>query len=96
MGKVYKGEHGVQIKVKTGIDLTGVTAYKLHVIKPDGRHLEWHATIQTPATDGILVYTTCHGDLDVAGLYKLHASVTFSDARLKGETALFKVFAEGQ
>jgi hypothetical protein len=100
MGKVYKSDYGVQVKVKTGIDLTGTLTCKLKISKPDGRTALWpqtgNANIQTPATDGILIYTTVQGDLDVAGSYKLQALVTFSGSSLLGETAVFKIYEEGQ
>ena len=101
MGKVYKGDYGVQIKVKTGIDLTGAQTKVFAVSKPDGRKAQWTASIPTDyqPTEGILSYTTAPGDLDIAGNYKLQAVVTFpapNAASLKGETAIFKIFDEGQ
>ncbi len=94
MGKVYKNDYGVLVKVKTGTDLTDVVTKQLKVTKPDGREMNWAATVQSPATEGILYYTTVSGDFDQAGLYKLQAYVTFAGSRFRGETAVFQIFDE--
>jgi hypothetical protein len=95
-GKIYVGDWGVVFSVLVGIDLTLATAYKLKIIKPDGRNVEWTPTVATPATAGYLTYTSVLGDLDVAGNYKLNAYVTFSTGAYTGETAVFRVYKVGE
>jgi hypothetical protein len=95
-GKIYKDDWGVVFSVLVGIDLTLATAYKLKIIKPDGRNVEWTPTVATPVTAGYLTYTSVLGDLDAAGNYKLNAYVTFSSGAFTGETAIFRVYKVGE
>ncbi len=95
-GKIYKDDWGVVFSVYVGIDLTSASAYKLKIIKPDGRSVEWTATITSPATSGYLGYTSASGDLDVTGNYKLNAYVTFASGAFTGETAIFRVYKVGE
>lgn len=92
MGKIYKGEWGIEIRCKTGIDLTGAQSKELHIIKPDGRKIAKPANVESPATNGILTYVTELDDFDVCGLYKIHSHVSFIGSRFRGETAIFKVY----
>ena len=92
-GKIYKGDYGVVIRVDTKIDLTSSTGHTLKVYKPDGREVSWACTIESPATGGILTYTTASGDLDVSGTYKLYAEVLyFPSGKFIGEVATFRVY----
>ena len=95
-GKIYKDDWGVVFSVLVGIDLTSVSTYKLKVIKPDGRSVEWSCTVASPATAGYLTYTSVAGDLDVSGNYKLNAYVTFASGAFTGETAVFRVYKVGE
>jgi hypothetical protein len=95
-GKIYKNDWGVVFSVSTGIDLTNATAYKLKIIKPDGRNVEWSCTVATPATSGFLSYTSVSGDLDVDGNFKLNAYITFANGVFTGETAVFRVYKVGE
>lgn len=91
-GKVYKGDYGVPIEVSVGIDLTNVIVKKLKVLKPNGIKAEWTATVKSPATDGVLTYTTVDGDFDPSGVYKLHAYVTFTGKIYTGQVASFRIY----
>lgn len=95
-GKIYVSDWGVVFSVLTGIDLTLATAYKLKIIKPDGRNVVWNCTVSSPATAGYLTYTSISGDLDVAGSYKLNSYVTFPSGVFTGETAVFRVYKIGE
>ncbi len=95
-GKIYRNDWGVIFSVYVGIDLTLSTTRKLKIIKPDGRNVEWTATVTTPATSGYLGYTSVSGDLDVTGTYKINAYVTFPSGAFTGETAVFRVYAIGE
>jgi hypothetical protein len=92
MSKIYKGEYGIEIRCKTGIDLTGAQTTELHVSKPDGRTMRKTATIEAPESAGILTYTTVRGDLDVPGTYRIYSYVTFASSSFRGETAVFQVY----
>ena len=95
-GKIYKDDWGIVFSVSAGIDLTNATTYKLKVIKPDGRNVEWACSIATPATTGYLTYTSVSGDVDVTGSYKLNAYVTFASGAFTGENAVFRVYKVGE
>jgi hypothetical protein len=95
-GKIYQNDWGVVFSVLVSIDLTLATAYKLKIIKPDGRNVEWIPTVVSPATSGYLTYTSVSGDLDVVGNYKLNAYVTFTTGVFTGETAVFRVYKVGE
>jgi hypothetical protein len=96
VGKIYVSDWGVIIRAYTGINLTGATSLKYKVIKPDGRLVEWTPTVESPATDGYLTYTTVSGDLDSGGLYKLNAYVVFASGVFTGETCTFRVYKRGE
>lgn len=93
-GKIYKDDVGVIIRVETELDLTSAATYTLEVWKPNGVKVSWAPTVVSPATAGILTYTTGSTDLNQEGTYKLQAKVTFtSPSKLyRGETATFKVY----
>ncbi len=91
-GRIYKGDYGVIVRVDTKINLTGSTGRAFKILKPDGREVSWSCTVESPATGGILTYTTVLGDLDVSGTYKLYAEVTFASSKFLGETATFRVY----
>jgi hypothetical protein len=95
-GKIYQNDWGVVFSVSVGIDLTLATAYKLKIIKPDGRSVEWTPTVATPATAGYLTYTSVLGDLDATGNFKLNAYVTFPTGVFTGETGVFRVYKVGE
>jgi hypothetical protein len=71
---VIAGDTGIVIQVTVGIDLTGALTTELHVRRPDGLEVQWTAAVVDPA-NGILQYQTGVGDLDIAGLYALHAYI---------------------
>lgn len=93
-GKIYKGDYGVVVRVNTEIDLTSSTGHTLKVYKPNGIKADWACAVESPATGGILTYTTVSGDLDVVGTYKLYAEVLFAGpSKFLGEVATFRVYA---
>lgn len=89
MGKIYKDDIGTVIKVDCGTDLTGATAMKIKVKKPDGTKVEWSASIVEVQK---LAYTIVSGDLDQDGTYYLNASLTLNGWSGLGETASFVVY----
>ena len=91
-GKIYKGDYGVVVRVDTKIDLTSSTGHTLKVRKPNGIEASWACAVESPATGGILTYTTVSDDLNVAGIYKLYAEVLFTGGKFLGEVATFRVY----
>jgi hypothetical protein len=92
-GKVYVGNTPL-ILVTTGIDLTSVDTKILKILKPNTKNwINWDATVQAPAIDGILTYQCVAADLQVSGIYKLQAYVTFVGGKVyTGEMAQFKIY----
>jgi hypothetical protein len=61
------------------------------ISKPNGEVLDVDADLYTDGTDGILTYTTVDGDVDVAGIYKIQAVVTFSAGLYHSSIQTFRV-----
>lgn len=96
--KVFVGEIGKRIKVKTGISLANLTSATLYVEKPDGAiAVTWAATVLGAAVDGWVYYDSTDGDLNQAGLYRLHVKLIYSDGRiLFGERTTFNVYTPSE
>jgi uncharacterized membrane protein len=92
--KVYVGEISKRIKVKVGISLANISSAVLYVEKPDGSTaVTWTAIVLGDASNGWVYYDSIAGDLDVAGVYRLYAKLTFSDGRIFfGERTTFNVY----
>jgi len=95
-GKIYEDDWGVVVKINVGIDLTLASAYSCYVVKPNGLIASWSPTIQLPATDGILIYTTQSNDFNVPGNYRLQAIIVFPSGSFTGELATFRVYKKGE
>lgn len=92
MGKIYVGDVGTTIRVSTSYDLTNVTLAQLRFRKPDGSDMVKVATVKSPATEGILEYTTVADDLDDAGHWLVQPRIVESDGSIHlGSTARFTV-----
>jgi hypothetical protein len=96
--KVYVGEIGKRIKVDVGISLANLSVATLYVEKPDGTTaVTWVASVLGSAASGWLYYDTVNGDLSVAGVYRLHAKLVFSDGRTYfGERTTFNVYTPSE
>ena len=92
----FVGTIGLRIKLKTGIDLSGVGTATIEVIKPSGATVSWTASVEAPEAGGVIYYDTLSGDLDLPGLWKVNAkwAPTGGDIFF-GETACFDVHALG-
>lgn len=100
MGKIYKGDVGVRIRVDTGIDLSNSTMCKLYVLTPTGE-TQWTDVVVTTGrpeyceTQGLSVieYITKENDLSVDGQYTVISYVEFGqNSRHYGEPARFVVY----
>jgi len=86
--KYYVGDVGTEIRVNCGQIITGATALKLYVQKPDGTEVEWTPTIY--GTD-YLTYTIIADDFDQEGDYRLQSGLTLTGWTGRGEVAIFTV-----
>lgn len=66
----FKGESGVKITARTGIDISTATALRLYYQKPNGESGYWTAAVETPTS---ISYTTKAGDLNCTGTFKVQA-----------------------
>ena len=89
-GKVYDGDIGTTFKVSTGIDLTSATAQVIEYKKPDGTYGTWTASIESPATAGVIYYKTIA--VLTKGTWTIQAKVTFGTDVFYGESVTFTVY----
>jgi len=88
--KIYKGDIGVEIRLDTAQSLTGATAMKIKVQKPDGTETEWLAK-QYDST--MIYYVTISGDLAASGDYILQSYVEWGeDSKHTGESVILKIY----
>ena len=89
MGKIFKGDVGIDLRVDTKIDLTGATKTVLRVQKPNKQEVEWTATV----SETELRYTTTSPDFNIVGVYLISAYVEFgATSKHAGETAELTVY----
>ena len=89
--KVYPGDCGFQIRVNTGVTLTGASV-GLYVIKPALSTTLWTGTIYD---ETYITHTFAAGELDTSGTYKVQAVYTIGTYSQHGETFDFIVTALG-
>jgi hypothetical protein len=95
MEKLYKTK-GLRLKVKTYIDLEGVTAASIKYRKPDGSAGSFDAGVSDPH-GGILIHECIETDLDQAGWWVFWASVVLADGRVaSGAPEKIFVWDEGK
>lgn len=88
---IFKGDIGTKIELNTGTDLSSATGAKIKAKKPSGQQVDWTAAISSPASNGIIYYTTVQGDINEVGIWHLAAEVTFGTNKFTGETAYLEV-----
>ena len=82
MNQVFNGQSLLQLKIDTGIILTGATELKILYKKPNGTTGEWIVT----TTEGTkLVYNIGDTDIDAAGTWELQAYVLTGGKKGYGE-----------
>ncbi len=69
----YKGAVGEEVRLDTGIDLSGAVSMKINVVYPSSMTTSWIAT-QYLATEYI-TYTTVDGDFNETGVYVVYTEV---------------------
>lgn len=77
---VYLGETAITLDFDLTDDITGATCLVKYK-KPNGYIGSWTGTI-TDAANGIYEYDIQAGDIDVKGIWKYWAYVTFSDGEV--------------
>lgn len=81
MKRIYRGQSALRIKVRTGIDLSGVTAASIRYMMPDGTCGVMGAWI-ADAEGGVLCHDVAAPDeLPLAGWWKFWAVIRFPDGR---------------
>lgn len=87
----YVGEVGTVIQVETEKDLTDATVFEVHIRKADDLVVEKSATkVDGVTTKSVLEITQ---DLDVAGVWTVHAYVEFATPwEGLGKADTFEVF----
>ena len=95
MGKIYKNQTALRIRLQTRTNLTGATA-KVKYEKPSGATGDWDAVISN-AEDGVVDYDIAGAnDLDESGEWTFWAYVTFSGGTVApGEPVIVRVYEEG-
>lgn len=96
MSKVYVGQSSFQLKLTTGVDITGAKTVQIKYRKPDGSTTgAWTAVVESAAT-GVIYYDFAEGDLDQQGTWTVWAYIVFSDDRdADGEAQKFRVYNPG-
>ena len=94
MGKIYKNQSSLRIRLTTGVQVTGASVTKIKYKKPDGTVGDWDATVEDEG-DGILYYDLTGTELDQVSDWLFWAYVTFADGRsAPGEPVRVKVYEE--
>jgi hypothetical protein len=97
MGRIFKGQSALTIRLTVGQDITGATSLKIKYKKPSGLEGEWTA-VEVDATEGTIGYTMADGDqLNEVGKWIFWAYVTFSDGKAApGEPVEKWIYPEGE
>jgi len=97
MGKIYKGQSALTIRLTVGQDITDATPVVIKYRKPSGVEGSWTASIITAAT-GVISYTMADtAQLNEVGLWTFWAHITFSDGKVApGEPVKKWVYNEGE
>lgn len=75
----------------TPMNITGLTAANVFIIKPSGTIFAGSGTVFTDGTDGILLYSTVANDLDEAGLYELQGKIFTPSGDFYSDVSYFQV-----
>jgi len=95
MGKIFKGQTALRIKLKTFVDLEDIENAVIKYRKPDGKIGEFSSAVGDTA-EGIIFHECIEGEIDVSGWWAFWAFVTFADGRTAaGEAAKVYIWNEG-
>lgn len=94
--RIYKNQTALTLKLDTKIDLTTATAAWMKYIKPSGATGIWDATIDSPATAGIISHVTQAGELNEICEWTRWAYIEIGGTNYAaGDAVRFEVFEEG-
>jgi hypothetical protein len=96
LGKIYKTQDYLRIKLSLLHNLSNASSAKIKYKKPDGTTGEWTAIIEDKKK-GVIYYDLPQGSpLTDAGAWTLWAYVAFSDGRVAaGEPVSITIYSEG-
>lgn len=97
MGKIYKNQTKLILKLTANHDINGATTTKIKYKKPVSKVVgEWDATVEDADT-GILVFENfLTSTLDEAGDWKFWTYVVFSDGKIaEGEPVVQTIWNPG-
>ena len=96
MGKIYKGQTALRIKIRTFTDLEDAVSAVIKYRKPNGSVGEFSAAIGDIAK-GEIFHEVIEGEIDVSGWWSFWAFITFGDGRTAmGEAAKVYIWNEGR
>jgi hypothetical protein len=95
MGRIYKNQSKLRIRLTCAEDITDCTA-KIKYVKPSGATGTWDAEIED-AEEGIIYYDVSSDEvLDEVGAWTVWAHITYDDSKVAiGEPAQIAVYDEG-
>lgn len=94
--RIFLNQTALTLKLDTKIDLTTATDVWMKYKKPDGTLGIWDATIDNPATAGIISHVTEAGDLNALCEWTRWAYVEINSTRYAaGDAVTFTVYEEG-
>ena len=96
MAKIYNNQTLLTFNFDTGIDLTNIATAIIKHKDSSGVIGEWTGSIVSPATDGIVEYTTYDGSLD-AGTYTVWVVLTDNQGLiLPTESSKIRFYTESE
>jgi hypothetical protein len=75
--KVFVGDVGTDIILRTGEDLTDINSIEFVIDKPDGTQILRIGYVYGSVADGKVHYVTQATDIDILGKYEVQAECTF-------------------
>ena len=78
MTNIMAGAIGINLRIETGVDLTGYSSALIKVLNPDQTTSTWTPD-SIDAENGYLYYETTDGDFDDDGEYLFQSYVVFTD-----------------
>ena len=94
--RIFKNQTALTLKLDTKIDLTTATAVWMKYIKPSGATGIWDATIDSPATSGIISHEVAAGELNEICEWTRWAYIEINSTKYApGDAVTFEVFEEG-
>ena len=91
---VRVGSLGLQIILDTDISLTSLTSSLIRCRKPSGKMVDFTGAVDNEAGGTITYTTTSVDDIDEAGMWALHAKLTYNNGNVfYGKTVNLEVKA---